>query len=345
MKLTGRGAAGFFSRPDPACPAVLIYGPDAMRTAMRRKQLVDALLGDAGDGPADMRLTRLSPADLKGEPAALADAMRSQGFFDTGGQRVVHLEGALDAQVKAVEIALEDWQPGDAVLVITAGNLSKGAKLRKLFEGHRKAVAAAVYADPPSRAEIEEVIVRAGLRDVPAPAMDELGTLAHTLDPGDFARTVEKLALYKLNDPGPVSAEDIAAIAPLSTETGIDDLIGQAADGQDAALGRTFRRLSAQGVTPVAICIAATRHFRLLHGLASDPAGPEQGAGRMRPPLFGPRRDRAIRQARRWGPRRLDEALSLLLDTDLALRGGGLTAPQAALVERALFKLCFMGKR
>ncbi|MFV0244067.1 MAG: DNA polymerase III subunit delta [Qingshengfaniella sp.] len=345
MKLTGRTAAGFFTRPDPACPALLIYGPDAMRVALKRKQVIDAALTSDDQDPADMRLTRLSPADLRGEPGALSDAMRAQGFFDSGGRRVVHLEGALDAQIKAVETALDDWRPGDAFVVITAGNLTKRSKLRKLFETHPKALIAAIYADPPSRAEIEATTAKAGLRNIPGPMMTDLVALAQTLDPGDFAQTMEKLALYKLGDDTPLNASDLAAIAPLSTEAGLDDLTALVAEGQDARLGKTLHRLADQGVAPVAICIALTRHFRLLHGLASDPGGPEQGAGRMRPPLFGPGRDKAVRQASRWGQTRLDEALRLLLDTDLALRSGGQTAPQGALVERAVFRLCFMARR
>jgi DNA polymerase-3 subunit delta len=346
MKLSPRDAPGYFARPDRGKAGLLIYGPDPMRIALRRQQVIAALLkDDTGDEPAELRLTRLAPSDLRGDPAALGDAMRAQGFFGGGAQRVVQIEGALDAQAKPIAAALEDWQPGDAVLVATAGNLGKGSALRKLFEGHKGAYAAAVYADPPGRAEIEAVLAKAGLRDVPAPAMAELTGLAQTLDPGDFAQTVEKLALYKLDDPAPVSSADIAAVAPLSAEAGLDELVQQVAGGDKAHLQRTLRRLQGQGVAPVALCIAATRHFRTLHAIAGHPGGPSQGIGALRPPLFGPRRDRMLGQARHWGVGRLEQALALLLETDLQLRGGGLTAPQSALAERALFRLCYMGSR
>lgn len=346
MKLAARDAPGYFARPDPARPGLLIYGPDAMRVALRRQQAVAALLEDPDStDPAELRLTRLAPGDLRDGPAALGDALRSQGFFGGGGQRVVHLEGAADAQARAVAAALEDWQPGDAVLVVTAGNLSKGSALRKLFEGHPAAYAAAVYADPPGRAEIAAMLARAGLADVPAPALEEIEGLAQALDPGDLAQTLEKLALYKLGDAAPVSSADIAAIAPVSVEAALDELVQEVAEGAKARLPRTLARLAAQGQAPVGLCIAATRHFRTLHAIAAHPGGPAQGIGALRPPLFGPRRERMLRQARHWGPARLEEALRLLLDTDLALRGGGLAAPQAALVERALYRLCYMGGR
>ena len=57
MKLSGRDAAKWFERPNPDAPATLIYGQDAMRVALKRKVLIDALIGP--NGAADMRLTRL----------------------------------------------------------------------------------------------------------------------------------------------------------------------------------------------------------------------------------------------------------------------------------------------
>ena len=81
-----------------------------------------------------------------------------------------------------------------------------------------------------------------------------------------------------------------------------------------------MRRLDGQGVAAVTLCMAATRHFRTLHAAAADPGGPAAGLSRMRPPVFGPRRDAMLRQAQALGLRRIEEALGLLIETDLTLR-------------------------
>jgi DNA polymerase-3 subunit delta len=106
-----------------------------------------------------------------------------------------------------------------------------------------------------------------------------------------------------------------------------------------------MKRLRAQGVQPVSLCITATRHFRTLYTAASDPGGAAQGMGRVRPPVFGPRRDRMLRQAQNWGAPKLQDALSLLTETDLQLRSAGQHAPEMALVERALIRLAMMAAR
>ncbi len=338
MKLSGRDAPAYFAKPDPAKTGLLIYGADAMRVALRRQQVIAALVGPEGE--AEMRLSRLSGAALRKEPAELSDALRATGFFP--GPRVVFLEDAADAHTPVIEAALADWQPGDAQMIVTAGQLAARSSLRKLFEADGRLIAAGIYDDPPSRAEIETTLKAAGLAPPPSAAMGDLEALARALDPGDFAQTVERIALYKLNDPEPLSSEEIALLAPASVEAGIDDVIHVVAEAQAAAIGPIVQRLRAQGVQPVALCIAAARHFRTLHAAACDPGGPAQGIARVRPPVFGPRRDRMLRQAQRWGPAKLEQALRLLLETDLTLRSAQ-TAPEMAILERALIRIAMMG--
>ena len=69
-------------------------------------------------------------------------------------------------------------------------------------------------------------------------------------------------------------------------------------------------RLEAQGTAAVTLLIMAVRHFRALHTAASDPGGVGQGMGRLRPPVFGPRRDRMSRQAQGWGMYRLEQGIA-----------------------------------
>lgn len=338
MKLSPRDATGYFARPDPDKTGLLIYGNDAMRVALRRQEVIAALLGPNAE--EEMRLTRIPAGDLRKDPAALLDAIKAQGFFP--GPRVAFVEDATDTIATVVTDALSEWRPGDAQVIVTAGALKAGAKLRKLFEAHKTAYAIGIYDDPPSRAEIEATLSKAGLSQVDEDAMRDLTALSKELDPGDFRQTVEKLSLYKLNDPTPVLPEDIAACAPVSTEAGLDEVLHVVAEARSGEIGPIMKRLHAQGVQPVGLCVAATRHFRTLYAAASDPGGPAQGMARARPPVFGPRRDRMQRQAQAWGASRLQDALTLLTDTDLRLRSAAQTAPGLALVERTLIRLAMM---
>jgi len=337
MKLSPRDANAFFAKPTPG-PGILISGADPMRVALKRQDLVKALIGPQGE--EEMRLTRLNGSDLRSNPSHLLDAVRAPSFFP--GPRAVHVEGATDGLTALFQTTLTDWQEGDGMIVATAGALKASSKLRKLFEKDPRARFTTIYDDPPSAGEIKDRLTAAGLAQVDSAAMEAMVSLAAHIDPGDLRQFIEKLSIYKIGDPAPLSADDIAALAPADLEAGVDDLLNAAAESRQDQIGPLMRRLEGQGINPTTLCIMAGMHFRALHAAASDPGGAAQGIARARPPIFGPRRDRMIRQAQNWGVNRLERALDLLLDTDLALRSAGQTAPQMARVERAMIRLSMM---
>ncbi|APE44861.1 DNA polymerase III subunit delta [Sulfitobacter alexandrii] len=329
MKLSPREANGYFAKPDKGKAGLLIFGSDAMRVALKRQEFLKALLGP--DAEEEMRLTRIQAADLRRDPAMLLDAIKAVGFFS--GPRAAFVEDANDNVAKPLLEALADWHPGDAQIVVSGGDLKKTSKVRKAFESHPNAYAAAIYDNPPDRAEIERLLAEAGLRPEPD-AMGALGELARTLDPGDFRQTIEKLSLYKLNDPEPLSLDDVSACAPTSTEAEVDDILHVVAEARAGEIGPVMNKLQGQGVNPVTLTIMAIRHFRTLYRIAASPGAP----------VYGVRdRDRAMRQARAWGAAKLETALAVLTDTDLTLRSAAQTAPALALVERAFIRLAMLG--
>lgn len=333
MKLSPRDANAYFAKPDASKIGLLIYGADAMRVALKRQQVLAALLGNGAD--EEMRLTRLSGSEVRKDPALLMDAIKAMGFFP--GTRAAFVEEANETCAQSIIAALENWQPGDAHIVVTAGALKPTSKLRKAFESHSQAYAAAIYDNPPTREEIETALRDAGLKQVSDDTMAALNNLAQAIDPGDFRQTVEKLALFKLGDDSPVSLSDITACAPTSTEADVDDVLMVVAEARAHDIGPVMQKLVAQGATPVGLCIGAMRHFRALHRAACDTSG--------RPTIFGPNRDRMLAQSRRWGPVKLETAITLLTDTDLQLRSAGQNAPGMALVERAFIRLAMLGSR
>ena len=329
MKLNNRDAHAYFARPDAAKTGLLIYGGDAMRVALKRQEFLKNLLGK--DAEEEMRLTRIPAAELRREPALLMDAIKAVGFFP--GPRAAFVEDANDNIAKILIDTLADWQPGDAQIVVTGGDLKKTSKVLKAFEGHKTAYAVAIYDNPPDRAEIERILNAAKLSPEPD-AMAALTELARVIDPGDFRQTIEKITLYKLNDPSPLTVADVAALAPTSTEADVDDILHVVAETRAGDIGPVMSKLQAQGVNAVTLIIMATRHFRTLYRIAANPGAPVWGVKD---------RDRAQRQAKSWGAVKLETALTVLTDTDLTLRSASQHAPAMALVERAFIRLAMLG--
>lgn len=339
MKLAGRDVLAFSARPDPGIAGILISGEDGSLVAARRAELVLALVGPLAD--SEMRLTRIPAADLRSDPAVLADAVKSVGFFP--GPRAVVVDSATDGLTEPIMAALADWRQGDAVVVVTAGALTAKSLLRKAFEGARNAAAITLYSDPPGAEEIAALCRQAGIARIAADGRAALDEMAQGLDAGAFRQLIQTLGLFKHGDPRELTGAEVLALAPQTLAAESDALVAVLAEGRVTEIAGLIRRLAAQGVGPVAVSIAATRHFRMLVALAGDPGGPSAGMGRVKPPLFGPRRDAAVRHASQLGADRIERALVLLIETDLTLRSAS-RAPDGAVIERALIRIA-MGNR
>ena len=333
MILKGIEATRYFGKPDPAKAGLLIFGADPMRVALKRAEVVAALIGP--EGAAEMRLTRISGAELRKDAALLMDAVKAMGFFP--GPRVALVEDATDSLAPLIEAALKDWRNGDAQIIVTAGGLTGKSALKVLFEKHPAVWCAGLYDDPPSREEIEDALRKAGLRSIDPAASADLHMLARSLDPGDFRQMLEKIALYKHGDDTALRADEVAALAPATIEAEVEEVVNATADKRLGDIGPLMRRLEGQGMQPVTICIRALQHFRVLHAAASDPSGQAM----MRARVNFKAKEAMARQASNWGTSGLENALTALIDCDLTLRSTS-RAPTFALMERTLMRLASM---
>ena len=200
-------------------------------------------------------------------------------------------------------------------------------------------MAIGVYDDPPGRDEIEAALAGAGLARPDREAFGAVEALAQGLDPGRLrAVRGEARRSTSSGDGSALSAADVAACAPPAGEAELDALVALAADGDTGRLATALRGV---GGSPTSLTIAAGRYFRTLHAAASASEGPEAGLARARPPVFGPKRTRMAAQARAFGPDRLERALGLIIDAELALRSSR-PLPAAALAERLLVRLAML---
>ena len=340
MKLTSRDTDLFFKSPPKRITGVLIYGNDHMRVSDKRQQLIKSLLGSKAD--EEMRLARISRENLKKAPEQAIDLCKAQGFFP--GERAVLIEEANETIADTIIKAVEEWKDGDATIVVTAGSLKPSSTLRKFFEQKKNTFAVPIYDNPITKFDVQEIIAESGLQNITQEGFAQLATLASDLQPGDFKQTIAKLALYKLKDETPITPQDIINCSPNSNEAEIDEILNVMLAGNEFKVSQILGRLSSQGTLPVTFIIAATRHFKALFSIISNPGGISAGASALRPPIYGPRRDALINQAQKWGPVKIKTAIKLLTATDLQLRSSNQHAPQIALVERLFIRIAMLLK-
>jgi DNA polymerase-3 subunit delta len=325
----------------------LLHGPDAGLVALRRRQLVDFLT----DGD-DLRLTRLEPGAAQKDPAEVDAALRARGFFP--GRRVVLIEGARDALAGPLKDILAAAGPmGDtsgeggeyAFLVVTAQNLAARSALRRLFEGVGDLASLGLYPEPPDEVELAALLEKAGfICGLTPEATQDLASTANQIDHGTLLQLIDKIAIFSLGLGEPLNQEGLAPLLPAAADSELDRLVAAVAEGRAGAVAPLIARMAAAGVGAAGMLIAAGRHFRQLLGLAVAQDGIEAALGRLRPPVFGPRRQALAAQARRWGRGRLENANRVLFQADRTLRSAG-SRPDMALVERCLIRLAMMVAR
>ena len=330
MKIPPARADAFCKAPDPALRAILFYGPDGGLVRERAGQALAALAEDPND---PFGVASLSPGDLADDGARLNDEAAAISF--SGSRRVLRIPDATDSLAGVLDDFLSG-APGDAVVLVEAGDLPARAKLRKIFEAAQNGAAVACYRDE-GRGLAEMIrghLSEAGLRA----SEDAMALLTMSLG-GDrqlTRRELEKLVLYKGDSGGEIDLEDVRACIGDSAALTASDLALAVADGDLHQVERTLGRCLQEGANPVGILRTVAGHFQRLHLVATS-GNPDQAIKALRPPVFWKVAERFKAQARAWSRPALAEALSLLLETEAACKQTG--APAATLCDRALLRI------
>jgi DNA polymerase-3 subunit delta len=328
----------FVRKPPRDLNAALVFGPDQGLVRERAEQLMRSVVSDLAD---PFRVADLDEATLAKDGARLFD--EAAAISMTGGRRVIRVRGAGNSLSRLFESFLED-HTGDALVVVEAGDLSKGVGLRRVFEDDDGAAAIACYSD--TERNLADV-VRDGLKEYglsigPEALEDAVSRLGS--DRGITRREIEKLALYVHGNKS-VTLEDVEAVMGDEAEARTDEVCDAAGLGDLAKLGVALERLWLEDMSPVAILRMAMGHFQKL-ALAKanmDRGEPADAAiKRLRPPVHFMRVTSFKNQAQRWDQARLADALDMLLEAEALAKTTAV--PAEAACGRALFNVAAMAR-
>lgn len=336
-------AEAFVSRPDPARPVVLVFGPDAGLARERAERIVHASVDDPRDPFA---LARLEGDDLAASPSRLVEEAHTVPLF--GGKRAVWVKAGSRNFAPAVETLLAA-PPTECRVVIEAGDLRRNAPLRTMCEKSKAAAAIPCYADNARDVGklIDEELRGAKLTIAP----DARSALAALLG-GDRQASrgeIRKLALYA-HGQGRVELDDVLAVCTDAATLALDAVVDAAFAGKTRDAEMQFARASAAGTSAGAIVGAAIRQVVQLHkariaidaGVSSDEA-----LGGFVPPLHFSRRSLIESALSAWSAERLARVMEQLAQAarDIRHMRAPLDSLSEPLAQRTLLSIATSARR
>lgn len=301
----------------------LLFGADEAGSRALAARLPGAL-------GADAERVDLTPAQLKADPALLADEAASVSLFGT--RRFIRVDGAGEDCASAVEALLAATATDNPVLLIGTATMKRDSRLVTLITQHPFGRAyESKTPTPESAAATAESLARGlGLRL----AGGVTGRLLAATG-GDRALTVrelEKLALFLDAATDRVREVDDAALDAIGVDAGEADL-GRVFDavlaGDEVRLDGELARAAADGAEGITVIRAGLRRFGPLAAARAElDRGTAAGAAIGRH-VFGRDREVAARCLPRWSAARLAAAICRLGEMERALKRPDTPGPVA----------------
>jgi DNA polymerase-3 subunit delta len=315
----------------------LLHGPDESGSR--------ALAGLAAAAGAER--VDLSGAELKADPARLADEAASLSLFG-GGARYIRVEPAGDECLAAAEALLEAPAAGNPA-VLVAGALKPASKLLKLALAAPAALAFASYA--PEGREAEQLAAELAR----AEGLIARGDVARRLAEASAGnRAILAAELAKLADyldsspdrPQPLDHDALDAVGAAAGEGDLSRLVDSVGSGNARLLAAELMRLSGEGIEGIPLIRAVLRRMSLLarlraqveRGSSVDAVMASQGKS-----LFWKEKPSVGQQLGRWRSDLLAKSVSRLLEAERQAKASGSLGARA--VDEELFAICRQAAR
>jgi DNA polymerase-3 subunit delta len=302
----------WLARPDPRISIVLLYGPDRGLVAERAR----GFAGKTGlplDDP--FSVVKLDAGEIDREESRLLDEARTISMFSDRRLLWLRNAGAQKRLADDIKLLVQE-PPQDAIILIEAGDLKKGAGLRAIVEAGATAMALPCYGDEDRDidAVIDDELRKAGM----TMTLEARLALRRNLGGDRLASRgeIEKLLLYA-HGQKEIALEDVKAMTGDVSGQSFDDAVDALLEGKIDAFDSAFtRHCQGGGSQAFMVLSAAMRQFHAIHAMRGAVEKTGQGAAGViaaqRPPIFYARRKLMEQALDRWSADAVSRALARL---------------------------------
>jgi len=309
----------WLAKPDPSMTIVLLYGPDRGLVAERAKTFATKT-GLPLDDP--FSVVKLDGAEVDRDEGRLLDEARTVPMFSD--RRLLWVRNASGQKALADDIKALTAEPArDAIILIEAGDLKKGAGLRAIVEGAGNAIALPCYADEARDLDtvIDDELRKAGM----SMTLDARQALRRNLGGDRLASRgeIEKLVLYA-HGRKEIGIDDINAMSGDVSGASFDDAVDAMLDGKVGDFDIAFTRHCQSGGHPFLVLSSAMRQLQAIQAMRGQMEQGGRNAASVvagaRPPVFFSRRKLVEKTLDRWNVDALGRALGRLQTAVLQTR-------------------------
>ncbi|WP_429818838.1 DNA polymerase III subunit delta [Ensifer sp. B1-9] len=254
----------------------ILYGPDRGLVSERASALA-ARSGVPLDDP--FAVLKLDVSELTQSPGRLLDEVNSIGLF--GGDKLIWVRGAANEKslVDAMQLLAAE-PPSGSYVIVEAGDLKKGAALRKIGETARSVACIACYSDDIRglQALIDKELGDEKLGITPAAR----GRLLEALGGDRLASRNElrKLALY-CRGKTVVDEEDVLDIVGDASAISVDDAVDAVLKGDLDGLLHAMQKITTSKTPAFLVLQACLRQFQQLDVMRAEMDASRQQAGQV----------------------------------------------------------------
>ncbi|TIQ96436.1 DNA polymerase III subunit delta [Mesorhizobium sp.] len=309
----------WLARPDPAMAIVLLYGPDRGLVAERAKTFA-LKTGLPLDDP--FSVVKLDGAEVDRDEGRLLDEVRTVPMFSD--RRLLWVRNASGQKALADDIKALTAEPApDALILIEAGDLKKGAGLRAIVEAAGNAIALPCYADEARDLDtvIDDELRKAGM----SMTLDARQALRRNLGGDRLASRgeIDKLVLYA-HGKKEIDLDDVNGLSGDVSGASFDGAVDAMLDGKVGDFDIAFTRHCASGGHPFLVLSSAMRQLQAIQVMRGQMESGGRNAASVvagaRPPVFFSRRKLVEKTLERWNSEALGRALNRLQTAVLQTR-------------------------